>query len=324
MDVRAPIEGETRLVPLEAAIRPLIRRIVAGIATLSPDDPALAAALRLSTRLGAALYMVHVDDATSERECRARTELLREVVEIVEPGATSMGRVVCRAVIGAPHQRLLVAADEADADLLVLGATRRDALAGALLGTTAGRVLRGAHTPMLVVRGPLPDRPLRVLLTTDLSHHAAYAHSRGGALSRALGAPGEAEMRSLFVEAPPLPDQPPFRPPRVTDSERELIDFLRAEVPATPSTPCVRSGEPTGVIVAEAREWGADLLVLGTHGRRGALRLFLGSVAETVLRHAPCATLVIPPMRPYHLEADPARAAGGDAHAAHTDAAVLT
>src|SRR3712207_8296722 len=57
-------------------------------------------------------------------------------------------------------------------------------------------------TPILVVGGPLPDAPRRVLLTTELSHHAAYAHARGGALARALCAPGEAEMRSLFVEPP--------------------------------------------------------------------------------------------------------------------------
>jgi hypothetical protein len=49
------------------------------------------------------------------------------------------------------------------------------------------------------------------------------------------------------------------------------------------------------VILEVAREWEADLVVLGTHGRRGLPRFFLGSVAETVLRKAPCSALVIPP-----------------------------
>lgn len=65
----------------------------------------------------------------------------------------------------------------------------------------------------------------------------------------------------------------------------------------------------------EAREWDADLLVLGTHGRRGVQRMFLGSVAETVLQHAPCATLVVPPLRPYRMEARRAGAGARDAAA---------
>lgn len=52
----------------------------------------------------------------------------------------------------------------------------------------------------------------------------------------------------------------------------------------------------------EAEDWRADLIVLGTHGRRGARRVFLGSVAETVLRHAPCAALVVPPLRLYSID----------------------
>jgi nucleotide-binding universal stress UspA family protein len=46
-------------------------------------------------------------------------------------------------------------------------------------------------------------------------------------------------------------------------------------------------------VVAEAREWGADLIVLGTHGRRGATRLVLGSGAERILRVAPVPVLLV-------------------------------
>ncbi|MBO9648783.1 MAG: universal stress protein [Variovorax sp.] len=46
-------------------------------------------------------------------------------------------------------------------------------------------------------------------------------------------------------------------------------------------------------VAAEAREWGADLIVLGTHGRRGAKRLVLGSGAERILRVAPVPVLLV-------------------------------
>ena len=50
-------------------------------------------------------------------------------------------------------------------------------------------------------------------------------------------------------------------------------------------------------IDAEATRLGADLIVLGTHGRTGLAHLLLGSVAEATLRHAPCPVLTVPPQR---------------------------
>jgi nucleotide-binding universal stress UspA family protein len=53
-----------------------------------------------------------------------------------------------------------------------------------------------------------------------------------------------------------------------------------------------------GAIVAEAKAWRADLIVMGTHGRRGVGRLVLGSTAEAVLRLAPAPVLLVrPPAR---------------------------
>ena len=49
------------------------------------------------------------------------------------------------------------------------------------------------------------------------------------------------------------------------------------------------------VIVANARKWRADLIVMGTHGRSGFERWVLGSVTEKVLRKAPCPVLTVPP-----------------------------
>jgi nucleotide-binding universal stress UspA family protein len=53
------------------------------------------------------------------------------------------------------------------------------------------------------------------------------------------------------------------------------------------------SGSVADVIVRDARKWKADLIVMGTHGRRGINRMMLGSDAETVLRTAPCPVLMV-------------------------------
>jgi len=59
----------------------------------------------------------------------------------------------------------------------------------------------------------------------------------------------------------------------------------------------VIGGRAAHVIVDEARRWNADLIVMGTHGRRGISRLAMGSDAELVLRHTPVPVLVIAPDR---------------------------
>ncbi len=57
----------------------------------------------------------------------------------------------------------------------------------------------------------------------------------------------------------------------------------------------VREGEPKTLIVEEASQWHADMIVLGSHGLQGAKRFLLGSVSNTVARHAPCSTWIVRP-----------------------------
>lgn len=55
----------------------------------------------------------------------------------------------------------------------------------------------------------------------------------------------------------------------------------------------VRQGEPRSAIVDEAKEWDADLIVIGSHGYTGLTRWLLGSVAQSVVSHAPCSVEVV-------------------------------
>ena len=59
------------------------------------------------------------------------------------------------------------------------------------------------------------------------------------------------------------------------------------------STNVLPLGPPVSRIIEEAKEFKADLIVLFSHGRRGLSRVFLGSVAERLTRHAPCPVMLI-------------------------------
>jgi universal stress protein A len=80
------------------------------------------------------------------------------------------------------------------------------------------------------------------------------------------------------------------------DAAKESAKKQLAEIPTPPGIEVQRhfcEGDPAAEIVRLAKERGADVIVLGTHGRTGLLRLLMGSVAEHILRHAPCPVLII-------------------------------
>lgn len=70
-----------------------------------------------------------------------------------------------------------------------------------------------------------------------------------------------------------------------------VAETLRAS--GLSAEPAVRDGEPRSVIVDEAKEWDADLIVVGSHGYMGLKRWLLGSVAQSVVSHAPCSVEVV-------------------------------
>jgi len=76
----------------------------------------------------------------------------------------------------------------------------------------------------------------------------------------------------------------------------DALQRLAAQLPAAQSRVIiVRFGNPAREITALAHRIGADLIVLGTHGRSMMARLFQGSIAEKVIAHAPCPVLALPP-----------------------------
>jgi nucleotide-binding universal stress UspA family protein len=76
----------------------------------------------------------------------------------------------------------------------------------------------------------------------------------------------------------------------VDDAKRRL------EVAHFTVTTEIRAGDARRVILDSAAEWHPDLIVLGSHGRHGLERLLLGSVSESVVRHASCSVSVVRPI----------------------------
>ncbi|MEX2584298.1 MAG: universal stress protein [Gemmatimonadota bacterium] len=287
-----------------------IRTIVFGIGELDREDPHLGSAADLAARLGATLHVVHAfqlpDPAMypypemSVFSPRAIDEMATGAQKRVEERTRAISggaEVLSRALPGPADRAVLDVAGEVDADLILVGATRRSRVGRAVLGTTAQRIVRSATIPVLVMRSPEAAAYRRVLLTTDLSDLSARAHEHGTRLVTALAAKhDEPELRTLLVVNYDMPLPPPLGESAVDEVAHSKLDaFLKRVAPTTVAeNRAIRVGDPAEEITAEAGEWNADLIVLGTHGRTGASRFLIGSVAESALKNAPCDVLVIP------------------------------
>ena len=81
----------------------------------------------------------------------------------------------------------------------------------------------------------------------------------------------------------------------IYDTNQKALDQLVAtnKDKASFARTLLETGDPRTMIEAVARKLGTDLIVMGTHGRRGLRRFLIGSVAESVVRTAPCPVLLV-------------------------------
>ncbi len=131
-----------------------------------------------------------------------------------------------------------------------------------------------------------------ILVPTDFStaSDAALPHAE------ALAKQKSASLLILHVEEPPLAygaGELYYGLPE--PSSERILKMLEEVKPSDPTVSCTHRltiGDPAGEIVRIATEEGAEMIVLGTHGRSGVTRMLMGSVAEAVVRRAPCPVLV--------------------------------
>jgi nucleotide-binding universal stress UspA family protein len=220
------------------------------------------------------------------------------VSAIRRPGLLAEGRVRR----GRAATLIVDEAAAAEADLVVVGSRGHGTLASALLGSVSAEVVDHAPCPVLVARrGWLR----RLVLADDGSPDAARAR----ALVREWPVLRSIPACVVSVATVPIrwePSVAPFSGPLAADRyERAVAEGRRARaevarhahdelaVEERPVEYDVRVGAPAMEIIAAATQWNADLIVLGSHGRTGLRRIALGSVARSVVMHAPCSVLVI-------------------------------
>lgn len=283
-----------------------VQTIVVGVDLSERSEPTCRHALRIARRTHARIVLVHATALPELPEglpasmqdtaaaylgiLRARAaEAERELAALATRLDDGTVTISYRLIDGFPDDGLVHAADEHGAGLIVTS------------GPIAERVVRTAHQPVLVARGPAAagDTYRTICVATDFTEAAEH----GVDLALALAADDARIDVIHFWAAPPVPRG------HATHEADDTVEEIRAGMvlhgnergAATIAARgdagarlryLLREGDPTEGIAEYAAAEGCDLVVVGSHGRRGLRRLLLGSVAEATVRHAPCSVLV--------------------------------
>lgn len=217
-------------------------------------------------------------------------EALAHCRELAGPRGAALESVL---VTGEPHEALSAAAKAAGSDLVIIGKRGRDLPSGAHMGTVTERVIGFCPLDVLVVpvRGFL--NITRLLLPVDGSRFSRRATTRALELAEETG--GALLAVSILDVPPGFMTEVPEVARDLREKAAELVSGVAQEAEAR-SLACqirVAEGSAYRLIVALAQEWGAGLIVMGSHGRTGLKRLLMGSVTERVVGQAPCPVLVV-------------------------------
>lgn len=184
-----------------------------------------------------------------------------------------------------PYKEIVRLADDQHADLIILGRRGRRGLALMMVGESTRKVIGYADCSVLVVPRAAQIWKKRILLATDGSRHGEMAAEAAGQLAKIFNLPVSvvSVMRPKFDEVRRAEAQ--LEVGRVTEAlGQEGIEIDSA---------ILEGADPAGAIVELARQRGADLIVMGSHGRTGLGRLLLGSVAEQVIGRGACPVLIV-------------------------------
>ncbi len=209
-------------------------------------------------------------------------------------------------VFGSPSACISEIADEVGAALIVMGTHGRSGWNRLELGSTAQAVLREASCPVLTVRasetngtsGPHTTIRLKsVLVPFDFSKPSQDAFTYAMRIAKHL----DLSVRLLHIREldVPGPVRATSRPAREEMASQKRLRkrlqrrVLRLRYQKIQAESVIKVGTPREVILEEAKDANAHMIVMGTRGRRGVKRLVLGSVAKHVVSNAGCPVLTV-------------------------------
>ena len=249
-------------------------------------------ALTIASEWGATLHVasVVITNPIAEEVAYNQVETagvaVHDLLERLHAEAQGLGITVEKVLLRGrdPQEMIVSAADEHRADLIVMGRREKPGLLRRIVGTTTTRTVGSARCSVLVVPEGASMWRRRILLATDGSRFSDAAAVAAGKLAELCKLPVSviSTIRASFS---------PERAAQAGEAATRVHDLLAAKHIEVDKA--VLNGEPDQLILSTAAALGADLIVLGTHGRTGWERLVVGSVTESVVKASTLPVLAV-------------------------------
>jgi nucleotide-binding universal stress UspA family protein len=280
----------------------LARDLVAGMAWPEGTLVRVVAALDVGPALWGGPWIPAVPANADRLEDEAVRELSAVIERAREPLAAAGLAVEVELVRGSPRLTIPEEARLWQPDLTVLGSRGHGPIESALLGSVSSAVVDHSVCPVLVARG---NHVSRVILAEDGSDAASAARDLLGRWPAFAGIPVRV-VGIVDVAAPWRSGIAPTMFGAAMDIYADMLASTRTTVQQLVAAAVedlraagraaegeVREGDPAGELVRAVHDLAGDLIVVGSRGHVGLSRLVLGSVAHSVLHHAPCSVMVV-------------------------------
>ena len=289
-----------------------LKRIIVGYDLAAGGETALKSAVVLANRCRAALRLVHVVEPLDSyqrishpltspytlEEIAQRTGIKLEAL-VASPELARL-QVEYEVRKGKPFVELIIAGRAWLADLIVVGGASQKEQP--FLGSTSERIVRKALVPVMVAKKPLIPEAKTFLVPTDFSSGAREAAEEALMIAECF------RGRVVFFHVLDLHPSyttvyahelgvslpiPPLLPEEIEPDWEAFLSGLPLDKVEWEKS--AEEGQAAAAIVHQAKHVKADMIVMGTHGRSALQHMLLGSVAEKVVRTAPCPILTIRP-----------------------------
>jgi|CXWL01.1.fsa_nt_gi nucleotide-binding universal stress UspA family protein len=295
-------------------------RIVLATDFSTSADRAREWAVYLATALKAELDVLHVMEIYPGMDVEypvnaayldyTRKEAATQLAQVVTHIGSRVTVAGAEVLMGMPSAHIIAYAEKQQAELVVMGTQGRTGLAHVFLGSTAERVVKGAPCPVCTVRDPgssggpsasVPVSVRRILLSLDWSACSQAAVDYATDLACTL----KAAVTVLHVLEPVTygldftlghSEEREQSRQRAIERAQQVVHALG--IRGVSADQDIRGGLPADSIVDAVRTRDCQMIVMGTHGRRGWSHLAYGSVAEAVLRRAQCPVLTVRCQKP--------------------------
>ncbi|MFT4669372.1 MAG: universal stress protein E [Ulvibacter sp.] len=277
----------------------LLKSILVAIDFNKSSENVLKNSIKIAKTLKSKITLIHIlPDAIDNEKVnlllkKAATTMLKELNDRIINESISTGTPIIE--YGNYCDKIVYAAEKINTNLIVVGAGEKLKEEAFQLGTTAEKIIRKSDKPVFVVKNNQTLDIKSILCPIDFSKESSRALNNAIIISRLFNVKlvilsVYSPFRQIFTTI----DTVEINEQRKSDHVKKFSKFLEGfNLIDTNYVKDIKGGEPAEEILKSIKNYGSDLLIMGTTGKSGISKILMGSVTEKVIREVLCSFITL-------------------------------